>query len=108
LTRALLTAAQSAFTGYEKMEYNSVTMICQSTLKTVPAPLLVIIGYGAFGVILGSTAAFLTTYITAAPLIGGVNKTDINNLREILKELGPLSHLLKLPLNIIEKLTLNA
>jgi len=57
---ALLTAAQSAFTGYEKMEYTSITMICQFAFKTVLAPLLVILGYGAFGVILGSTVAFLT------------------------------------------------
>ncbi len=60
---ALLTAAQSAFTGFEKMELNSITMICRSTLKTVLAPLLVILGFGAFGAILGSTAAFLTAGI---------------------------------------------
>ena len=48
---------------------------------------------------------FLTTYTTTAPLIGAVNKTDIQNLREMLNELGPLSYLFKLPLNIIEKLT---
>jgi len=59
-------------------------MTCQSTLKTVLAPLLVILG--VFGVILGSTAAFLTTYTTTAPLIGAVNKTDIQKLREMPKE----------------------
>ena len=58
-TGALLTASQSAFTGYEKMELNSITMICQSALKTVLAPLLVILGFGTFGVILGTTIAFL-------------------------------------------------
>ena len=56
---ALITAAQSAFTGYEKMELNSITMICRSSLKTVLSPLLVILGLGTFGVIVGSTAAFL-------------------------------------------------
>ena len=56
---ALLTAAQSAFIGYERMELNSITMICQSVLKTVLSPLLVIIGLGAFGAILGTTIAFL-------------------------------------------------
>lgn len=45
---------------------------------------------------------FLTTYITTAPLIGAINKTDIQNLREMLKELGPLQHISNLPLNIIE------
>jgi len=56
---ALLTAAQSAFTGYERMELVSITLICQSALKTVLAPLLVIFGLGACGAILGTTMAFL-------------------------------------------------
>jgi O-antigen/teichoic acid export membrane protein len=59
LGTALITAAQSAFTGSEKMELTSITMICRSTLKTVLSPLLVILGFGASGVIVGSTVAFL-------------------------------------------------
>jgi O-antigen/teichoic acid export membrane protein len=59
LAGALLTAAQSAFTGIEKMELNSITMILQSTLKTVLAPTLVILGLGTFGAILGNTITFL-------------------------------------------------
>ena len=51
-------------------------------------------------------AIFLTTYTTTAPLIGAVNKKDIQNLRETLKELGPLSRIFNFPLNIIEKLIL--
>jgi O-antigen/teichoic acid export membrane protein len=60
LASALVIAAQSAFTGYEKMELSSITMICRSALKTILAPLLVILGSGAFGAIVGSTAAYLT------------------------------------------------
>jgi stage V sporulation protein B len=56
---AFLTAAQSAFIGQERMELNSVTLIIQSVLKTVLAPLLIILGFGAFGAILGSTIAVL-------------------------------------------------
>jgi len=55
--------------------------------------------------IIGATA-FLITYTITAPLISAINKTDIQNPKETLKELGPLSYLFKLPLNIIEKLTL--
>jgi len=47
---------------------------------------------------------FLPTYTITAPLVGAVNKTDIQNLRETLKELGPLTHLFNLPLDLIEKL----
>jgi O-antigen/teichoic acid export membrane protein len=56
---ALLTASQSFFTGYEKMELTSITMVCQSVLKTVLAPLLIVLGLGAFGAILGSTISSL-------------------------------------------------
>lgn len=59
LAGALLTAAQSAFTGFEKMELSSFTMILQSAIKTVLAPFLVILGFGAFGAILGSVIALL-------------------------------------------------
>lgn len=62
---ALLTVSQSFFTGYEKMELTSITMVCQSVFKTVLAPLLVVLGLGAFGAILGSTISVL-----AAGLIG--------------------------------------
>jgi len=53
--------------------------------------------------VLGGTI-FLATYFIAAPLVRAVDKNDINNLREMLSDLGPFSHLFNLPLNIIEKL----
>jgi len=80
-TGAFLTAAQSAFIGYEKMELNSITMVCQSILKTVLTPLLVILGLGAFGAILGSTIAFLiagliSILILYAALYKNLQKTN--------------------------------
>jgi stage V sporulation protein B len=59
LAGALMTAAQSALIGYEKMKLNSITMISLSTLKTVLASLLVILGLGAFGAIVGTTIGLL-------------------------------------------------
>jgi stage V sporulation protein B len=59
LAGALLTAAQSTFTGVEKMELNSITMIGQSTLKIVLVLILIIVGLGTFGAILGNTIAYL-------------------------------------------------
>jgi O-antigen/teichoic acid export membrane protein len=53
--------------------------------------------------ILGATI-YLTTYIITAPLIGAINKTDTKNLKEMLKTLGPLTKIISIPLNIIEKL----
>jgi len=66
---ALLTASQSFFTGYEKMELSSITMVCQSALKTVLAPLLVVLGLGAFGAILGHTISVLTAGIISILLL---------------------------------------
>ncbi|MHC3129859.1 MAG: hypothetical protein IBV52_07265 [Candidatus Bathyarchaeota archaeon] len=48
---------------------------------------------------------FLTIYLTA-PLMRAANKTDIQNLKEMLKALGPLAPLFTLPLFLIEKITI--
>ena len=55
--------------------------------------------------IIGGTI-FLITYLTTTPLIRAVNKSDIKNLKEILSDLRPLSHIFNLPLNTMEKLML--
>ena len=59
LTGALLTVAQSAFVGIERMELNSITVICQSIVKTIVIPVLVILGLGPFGAVIGYVTAFL-------------------------------------------------
>jgi len=56
---SLLTAAQSSFVGFERMEFNSLTLICQAVIKSVLAPLLVLLGFGALGAVLGYTLSFL-------------------------------------------------
>jgi O-antigen/teichoic acid export membrane protein len=62
---ALLTAAQSSFVGFERMELNSLTNICQAIVKTVASPILVFVGYSALGATLGYTISFV-----AAAIIG--------------------------------------
>ncbi|MCJ7613723.1 hypothetical protein MUO71_03015 [Candidatus Bathyarchaeota archaeon] len=39
------------------------------------------------------------------PLRGTINKTDTQNLQEMLKGLGPIATLFTLPLCLIEKIT---
>ncbi|MCJ7614726.1 oligosaccharide flippase family protein [Candidatus Bathyarchaeota archaeon] len=56
---ALLKAAQSAFTGYERMGLQSTTLVIQSTFKTGLMVLLVSMGYGASGAIIGDTVSYL-------------------------------------------------
>ncbi len=61
----LLKAAQAAFTGYERMEFHSITSIVYSTLKTGLMTLLVIFGFGTFGATIGATISYLISGIIA-------------------------------------------
>lgn len=65
LTGALLATAQAAFVGLERMELNSVTLICQSIIKTIVILTLVLFGLGPLGAVVGYSVALL-----AAGLIG--------------------------------------
>jgi O-antigen/teichoic acid export membrane protein len=65
LSGSLLTTAQSSFIGYERMNLNSLTMICQAIVKTAVGPVLVFLGYGIFGAVFGYTLSSI-----AAGLIG--------------------------------------
>jgi len=97
-----LTAAQSTFVGFERMELNSLTNICQAIAKSVAAPLLVFLGYGALGATLGYTVSFIvstiiglvTLYIIIIKKIKGRNprKTStVETLRKMLHFGVPLS-----------------
>ncbi|MCK4884616.1 polysaccharide biosynthesis C-terminal domain-containing protein, partial [Candidatus Bathyarchaeota archaeon] len=55
-------------------------------------------------VLITGTLIFLATYIVAAPLTGAINKADTQNLKELLKTLGPVTPILTTPLTIIEYL----
>jgi len=60
LADSLLVASQSTFIGFERMEFNSLTMICQSCLKAFLAPLLVLLGYSIVGAVLGQWTATIS------------------------------------------------
>jgi len=47
---------------------------------------------------------FLAVYIVTVPLIGAASKEDVQNMREMLKELGPLSRLFNVPIGLISRL----
>ena len=59
LAGSLITLSQSTFIGFERMEFLSLTMICQNSIRAFLAPLLVFLGYGVFGAVLGTTVAFI-------------------------------------------------
>jgi len=62
---ALFKVANSAFIGYEKMQYRSTILVIQSILKTLLMIFLVVSGFGVFGATLGHTIAFLIAGVTA-------------------------------------------
>lgn len=89
---SLLTASQSSFIGFERMELNSIIMICQSIVKSVAAPLLVFFGYGALGAVLGYTLSLLVSGIIAVTLLYFLL---FKNLRKTKKSRAKISETLK-------------
>lgn len=65
ISGSLLAAVQAGFIGYERMELNSFTLICQAIVRTAIGPGLVLLGYG----VLGATVGF-TTGAAAGGVIG--------------------------------------
>jgi stage V sporulation protein B len=53
----LLTTIQAIFVGFERMKLSSLTMVCQAILLCVLVPILIFLGYGAFGAVLGYALA---------------------------------------------------
>jgi O-antigen/teichoic acid export membrane protein len=65
ISGALLTASQAVYVGFERMELNSFTLICQAITKTATGPMLVFLGYSVLGAVIGYTLSFI-----AAGIIG--------------------------------------
>jgi O-antigen/teichoic acid export membrane protein len=82
---ALMKATQAAFTGYEKMQYHSVTSIILSVLKSGLMVILAILGFGTFGAIVGITVAYLITGIISmllfyATIYKPLQRKEVNKL----------------------------
>jgi O-antigen/teichoic acid export membrane protein len=60
LAGALITAATAVFTGFEKMELNSIMIVFHSIFKTVLIVVLVLLGLGASG---ATTGFIISTFI---------------------------------------------
>jgi O-antigen/teichoic acid export membrane protein len=69
LAGGLINAATAAFTGIEKMELNSIMLICQSTIKTIIMITLVILGLGTSGAVLGYTVAMIIAGLIGVTLV---------------------------------------
>ena len=69
LLNAFVATAQAAFIGLERMEFNSIMLICQAVIKTAIAPSLVIIGLGVSGAVLGFTLSLFVAALTGLLLM---------------------------------------
>jgi O-antigen/teichoic acid export membrane protein len=76
---ALLTAAQSSFVGFERMELNSLTNICQAIVKTVASALFVFVGYSALGATLGYTISFIAAAVIGLAILYLTTVRRLNN-----------------------------
>jgi O-antigen/teichoic acid export membrane protein len=59
LASSLISAATAAFTGTDRMEVNSIMLICESVIKTALMIGLVYLGLGTSGAVIGFTTAAL-------------------------------------------------
>ncbi len=71
LAAGITNAATAAFTGIERMELNSVMLICQSIIKTALIILLVspVFGLGTFGAVIGYIIGMLVAGLIGALLV---------------------------------------
>lgn len=69
LANGLVNAASAVFTGYEKLELNSIMLVCQSIIKTCITIGLVILGLSATGATIGYTAGTVIAGLIGVALI---------------------------------------
>ncbi|MFZ7136918.1 MAG: flippase [archaeon] len=66
---ALFKASESAFVGYEKMHYQSISLIIQSSIKAILMISLVLSNFGVFGALLGHSLSYLIVGFVATALL---------------------------------------
>ncbi|UCC57776.1 MAG: polysaccharide biosynthesis protein [Candidatus Bathyarchaeum sp.] len=102
LADSFLKISQSTFIGFERMEFHSLTMILNSTIRCFLAPLLVYLGYSVLGAIQGQIVAQLVAgtvglvifYVRffRQPMNMGVSDLNIKTTLKMLLKYGmPLS-----------------
>jgi O-antigen/teichoic acid export membrane protein len=83
---------------------NSAKIFLASSTAAIATYLLLSVLNAANWVLLATgVALFLAIYLTAAPLIGAINQTDVNNLRAMFSGLGIISKILEIPLILVQK-----
>jgi len=69
ISMSLFATATSVFIAFEKMKLNTYTIVCAAIVQSTFAPLLVYLGYGAWGAIVGYTVASIVAGLVAVLLM---------------------------------------
>ena len=69
LSSAFAGAAQSVFTGFERMKLSSYTMICQALVQSILSAVLVYFGFGAVGAATGYTIGSVASAVISVFLL---------------------------------------
>ncbi len=84
---------------------NSGKIFIASTIASVAAATLIAFFSAPYVVLLALGAViFLIVYLVSAPLIGAVNRVDIDNLKLMVSGLGVISKVLDFPLMVMRKI----
>jgi O-antigen/teichoic acid export membrane protein len=75
LAGGLVNAATAVFTGIERMELNSVMLVCQSIIKTTVIIGLVLMGVGTLGAIMGYAVAYAVAGILGVGFVAIIYRT---------------------------------
>ena len=94
-------AAQAAFIGLEKTQFNSLTVLVLSIFRTILTSLFVIIGFSSYGAVIGYTLSLLLAGLTSLLLISVIYRNlpkksisemnVVENLKDMLHYGFPLS-----------------
>jgi hypothetical protein len=84
---------------------NSGKIFVASTISSLAAAAFVSFFNAPYFVLLVLGALiFLLVYLVSAPLIGAVNRTDIDNLKLMISGLGAISRIIDIPLLFMRKI----
>lgn len=105
---ALMKAAQSAFTGYEKMGLYSAMLVVQSGVKTGLMVLLVKLGYGVWGATVGDTTSYLVAGVLGVIGLFFVVYRPLHKFSAPLQILSTLKSMFKYGIPVSIAWTINA
>jgi O-antigen/teichoic acid export membrane protein len=83
LAGGLTNAATAAFTGIERMHFNSIMLVCQSIIRTALMITLVFLGFGTLGAVIGYTSAMIIAGLIGVALVWTQYKNlpKLNNVK---------------------------